>query len=425
MSFDFPYGKKDLKSLSPEFKISAVVADGMWYSLTKWRKIAKVTENEINKWVEENLASGYLLQSPTGAKSFRIAHDNVIDWHEEHGLEVGDPIFDFIYPARVWDGMTEVEGFLNAPLREIGVVTFECSSDVAAEVAVKLKYVARVRENEPGQYKAYCLSADYVKPIIQAVFNNYNVYKASRIYTRGSSKRRELVDFSSVFAHNMINFYRTAAKSLLKREMETIKIYVPEPQDQESQIVSWVLTAIEKFDETSSVPFNGYLNAVLPRWTYDLPNLKLGYNLSNFQRSRAKAIKSLREKTGRTDMNFSALQLSSEMGMRISDFTNLEERHHVWMKTKNASSITWEESSEEKSGEHILGAVGASTTSRTNFEQSHKLSHALVSAALKTNCFDDAMNIISQVGRDEINLNKISETSPEFIIELGAILGMD
>lgn len=280
MNSSFPYSKKDLKKLDPDFKIGAIVADGMWYSLTKWRKLAKVSEEEINSWVERHLENGYLIQSPTGAKSFRIPYHTVIDWHEEHGLEPGDQIFDFIFPTRLWDGMTEVEGFMKAPLREIGAVTFECTGSVAVEIIEQLRGIARVREIEPNKFKAYCLSVDYVKPIIQDVFSQHTVAEVSRIYSRSSSYRRELVDFSPNFVHHLTSFYRNFAKTLVRKEMDTIRIYIPEPQDQESQIISWVFTAIEKFDESASVPFSGYLNSVLNRWPYDLPNLHLGQDLS-------------------------------------------------------------------------------------------------------------------------------------------------
>lgn len=424
MSAIFPLTRKSLKDYEPDFRIEVIIADGMWYSLPKWRKLARVTEEEINSWVERNMEAGRLVQSPTGAKSFRYGKDAVLAWHEENNLEVGEQILDFIFPARIWDGKTEVEGFLEAPLREIGVVTFECTSKVAAEVTEALRGIARVRESDPGRYKAYSLSADFVKPIIQGIFAQYTVAEASRIYSRGSSKRREVVDFSDNFSHHLISFYRTFAKSLVKREMETIKIYIPEPQDQESQIISWVFTAVEKFDESSSVPFSGYLNSVLRRWPYDLPYLHLGRDLSFFQRDRAKAVARLREKNGRPDGVFSASVLADEMGMTHSAFTDLEEKHHVWMKTKNAASLTWDENSEEKGGETVMGAVGATSSSRSNSLQANRLSQALIEAALKTEQYEASFAVISQMGSDELDLVRLRTASPEFILELGTLLGL-
>lgn len=419
----FPYTKKDLKKLDPDFKIGAIVADGMWYSLPKWRRLAKVTEEEINDWVERHMNNGYLSQSPTGARSYRITHEQVLEWHREHGLEVGDQIFDFIFPARVWDGVTEVEGFLATPLRDIGIVSFRCTTQVANDVTEALRGIARVREAEPGLYKAYGLSANYIKPIITEVFARYPASEAYDTYSRGSSMRRELVDFSEPFAHHMISFYRAFAKSLLKKFMDTIKIYIPEPQDQESQIIAWVIEAIEKFDESASVPFSGYLNSAIKHRPYDLPNRQLGSDLSNYQRDRSRAVNRLREKLGDTSASFSATTLADEMGMRLSDFTTLEEKHHVWLKTKTATTLTWEENSEEKGGEQVMGS--AVTGSRqSDRKQCHALSAALIAAAIHTEKFEDAFSIISQMGAEEINLGKVKAASEDFILRLGVELGM-
>lgn len=421
----FPITRKDLKNLPASFRIEAIVADGMWYSLPKWRKFAKVTEEEIQSWVDEKLASGKLLQSPTGAKSYRYPYEEVCNWHEANGLAVGEQIFDFIFPARVWDGKTEVEGFLEAPLREIGVVTFECSAPVAKEITERLRGIARVRESDPGRYKAYCLTADYVRPIISEVFSKYTVAEASRIYSRGNSKRRELADFSERFAHHLVSFYKNFAKALVKKEMETIKIYIPDPHDQESQIVSWVLTAIEKFDESSSVPFSGYLNSVLRRWPYDLPNHHLGKDLSVFQRNRSKAVASLREKTGDPTGQFTAAELADEMGMTLSSFIDLEEKHHIWMKTKNATSLVWDENSEEKGGEQVLGALGDSSARKSNIAQANNLSKAIVAAALDTGQYADAFKVISQMGTEDLDQARLQSCTPAFILSLGNFLGME
>lgn len=421
---EFPINKKDFKGYPVDFRIEAIVADGMWYDLPKWRKLAKAPEEDILKWIEKKTAEGTLLQSPTGAKSYRYAKAEVIKWHEEHDLEVGEQVLDFIFPARLWDGKTEVEAFLESPLREIGVVTFECTEKPLNEIKELLKGVATVREEEPNKYKAYCLSADYVKPIIQEVFGRYSVADATRIYSRSFSRRRSMVDFSDNFAHHLIAFYKSFAKTLVKGEMETIKIYIPDPQDQESQIVDWVITAIEKFDESTSVPFSGYLHSVLKRWPFDLPYVHLGRDLSHFQRSRAKALTALRNKTGVPDGTFSATELAKEMGMRLSDFTDLEEKHHIWMKTKNASPLTWDENNEEKSGDEVMGHVGDTQTAKSNAEQANNLSRAIISAALGTSLFADAFVILSQMGTDEIDMGILQKASEEFVLELGAQLGV-
>lgn len=420
----FPISKKDFRKFEPDFRIEAIIADGMWYSLTKWRKLAKVSEAESNKWIDEKLKAGELVQSPTGAKSFRYPYEKVLQWHAEQGLEVGDQIVDFIFPARVWDGKTEVEGFEEAPLREIGVVTFECSADAAETVTEALRGIARVREVEPGKFKAYCLSADYIKPIIQEIFKSKTVAEFSRVYSRSSSYRREMVDFSEDFAHHLIQFYKGFAKSLVKREMETIRVYIPDAHDQESQIITWVITAIEKFDEASSVPFSGYLNSVLHRWPYDLPHLHLGKDLSMYQRSRAKAIARLRAKSGVPDGVFSAEELASEIGISNATFADLEEKHQIWMKTKSATTLAWGDNGEDKSGEQVMGHLGQGNARHTDVIKANALSVALLDAALESRKFDDAFMVISHMGLEVFPEDTLHKTSKKFTVSLARKLGM-
>jgi hypothetical protein len=424
----FPISRKDLKKYSSDFKLEAIIADGMWYSLPKWRKLSKVSEVEIQNFIGRNLNRGRLVQSKTGAKSFRYTYRAVLDWHARYGIKVGEPIFDFIFPARVWDRQTEVDGFNNAPLRDVGIITFECTATVMSEVRLALLGVAKIRSAGSGRYKAYCLSARYVKEIIQEVFDRHTISEASRIYSRSSSMRRELCDFSPRFAEHLILFYKGFARSLLKKEMETVRIYLPDPADQNAQILEWVITAIEKFDEASSVPFSGYLNAVLKRWPYDLPNHYLGKDLSIFQRDRSRAIKILKTRVG--DASFTSEQLASELGMKLVDFLDLEEKHHIWIHTKNASTLNWGDSGEEKQITDSQSEVDSKEDVKSeiadygNIIKANELSTAIIHAALKSGNFDDAYMIISQVDAGEIDPDIISKTSPMFIRELGAQLGI-
>lgn len=423
------YTKTSLKHKPVDFRIGAVVSDGMWYSLTKWRKIAKVTEEEINDWINDNLADGTLIQSETGAKSYRFPLESIQKWYDENNLEIGVQLIDSIFPPRIWDNMTEAEGFMDAPLREIGIVSFSGNTEIANKVSEALRGIAKVREFEPGRYKAYCLHASTVKGIIEDTLSELEKqprYKDMlkginrKTYSRSEAKRREIVDFTPEFARDLVMFYKTFAKTLVKREMETIQIFLPDPEDQESQITLWVLTAIEKFDESTAVPFSGYLNSVLKRWPYDLPSTHLGKDLSQFQRQRSKAVERLREKYG-DEKNFTNIELAEAMEMDQYHFNDLEEKHKVWTKSRKPTSLTWEENSDEKTPE----VPETTADNSTNILLAHKLSAAVVDTACSTGLYEDAFNILSQIDISEINMTKIDSVSDLFIQELGANFGME
>lgn len=417
------FTKDTLKNEPADFRIGAIISDGMWYSLPKWRKLARVTESEINEWIDEHLADGSLVQSATGAKSYRFPLSSISDWYDKHNLDVNGQLVDFVFPPRIWDNMTETEGFLSAPLREIGIVSFSASANSANEVINALRGVARVREFEPGRYKAYCLNASYAREIIEDELRKLNEDSGKKIYSRSEAKRREMSDFTTEFANGLVMFYKEFGKTLVKKEMETIKIFLPDPEDQESQILMWVLMAIEKFDESTSVPFSGYLNSVLRRWPYDLPSTHLGKDLSSFQRQRSKALVSLKEKFG--EKNFSNVDLADEMGLEQSKFNDLEEKHRVWTRTQNATTLTWEENSDEKiTNSNMSGGVSASSVA-TDINLANKLSFSVIQAALNTNQYNDAFSIISQIDISEINMGKIRSVSETFIQELGYLIGVE
>lgn len=418
------FNKDVLKKMPVDFRIGAVVSDGMWYSLPKWRKIAKVSEEEINKWIDEKLDEGVLLQSPTGAKSFRFPLQSIYDWYSDNQLEIGVQLLDSIFPPRIWDGMTETEGFLAAPLRKTGIVSFSCTSDVALEISNALRGIAKVRETDPGRYKAYCLSSSYVKEIVEEILKKYEPGLAARkIYSRSESKRREMVDFTPQFAYGMISFYKQFARTLVKRHMETISIFIPDPHDQDSQILLWVIAAVEKFDESASVPFSGYLNSLLNRRPLDLPVNHLGKELSSFQLARSRAITAMKARLS-DEKGFTNVQIAEAMGMEQMKFNDLEEKHRVWVRVRNATTLTWDENSDEKSIEsNMSGDLGAPSVS--DIVLANRLSASVVTAALNTGQFEDAFSIISQIDASELNMGKIEAVSESFIQELGLVLGVE
>lgn len=412
------YTRASLKKESPSFRIEAIISDGMWYSFSKWKRLAQVTDEELQEWIDRATESGDLIQSKTGAKSFRVGHEYIKDWHREHGAPENMQLLDFLFPPRIWGGMTEIEGFLEAPLREIGIVSFICASHVAEEVIEALRGIARVRVDQKGNYKAYGLSAGYIKEIIQKIFAKYPAMETDKIYSRNESKRREMVDFSSAYANSIVHFYVEFGKSLAKRQKETIQIFLPDYEDQRSQMVMWVITAIEKFDEFASVPFSGYLDSVLKRWPYDLPMLFLGKDLSTFQRERSRALTRLREKAGDEDgtTSFSAKAISEEMGLDSFEFTDLEESHKAWLRSQTATTLTWGETAEEKSSTNVMEPL---ETAESDLELASKISEAIVNAALKTGLYDDALVTASQIDLHDIDMRKLAELSQEFVVALG------
>ena len=159
----------------------------------------------------------------------------------------------------------------------------------------------------------------------------------TKVYSRQISRRREMIDFDPKFAFSLVNFYKELGKSFVKTSEKTISIYISSPEEQDAQVLMWVLEAIEKFDESASVPFPGYPDNVLKRWPYNLPSYFLGKELSQFQKDRAKAIDELKDEFG-AEQVFSYEDIADKMGISQDYFYDLEEKHKAWIGTKNAEA---------------------------------------------------------------------------------------
>lgn len=420
------YTRQQFNALPEDYRIGVIISDGMWYSVPKWRKLAKASEEGLNNWIDEHTNNGMLVQADAGARSYRFPRDSVFKWYEDHNLDIDEQLVDFLFPPRIWDDMTETEGFLAAPLREIGTVTFVCSTETSKYVAKKLQGIARVREIDPGVFKAFCLDSRMVKDLVEIALIEYGETQDKIQSTRPVIKRRELIDFSEEFAHGLVKFYREFGRTLVKASMNTIQIFLPEQEDQDAQVIAWVIEAIEKFDESSSVPFPGYLPSVLRRWPYNLPKIHLGNDLSNFQRERSRAITRLSTAAGIPVHDVDSRSLAKEMDIDHMSFLAMEERHKTWISVKHASTLSWGETGEERSGvsKGEANIRSSYAQSESDSAMAHKISMAALNAALRTDCFDDAYLLFSQIDSDELDLTRIQSASPTFIERLGVELGV-
>lgn len=419
------FDKQTFKEQSADFRISVIISDGMWLSQPKWRKLALVSEDELQDWIERKLRDNEIIQANTGAKSYRMSYDQIVAWYKKNGFEIGEQILSHIFPVRIWDNMTETEGFLSAPLRELSMVTFHSSRrDVVDKIRTKLSGVGRIRETSPGVYKVYALSASYVKERIEPILREaYG--KDTKLYSKNKSHRRELRDFPPHFSYQLIEFYQNFARSLVRGASETISIFIEEKEDQLSQLTMWVISAVEKFDEQLAVPFSGYLDTVLNRWVYDLPDEALGKELSHFQRQKSKAIRKLEKARigGEHNREFSNAEIAEIMEIDTGKYFELESRNKLWSRLKSSASLTWDDTSEEKRSEKI---VKAETIQRADNDimLASQMSEAAVTAALNTGDYESAFSLITQIDSDEMDTTRLNNLGVDFVKDFGAQMGL-
>lgn len=408
--------KKQFNAQDDIWKIEAVIHDGNWYDPEKWAKVAKVDEKTLLAWIEDN--KDILIESGLG--SYRVGYDEIIRWYEQEGIDVEESIVPSNFPPKLWGGTTETDVFSNAPRRRVGTISFKVDNDEILDRCVEiLKGVGKVMPDEEGRYRAYGLSAIHMKNLLSKGLTE-SEFESLDVKTRAILLQRELVDLPPEWLSEAITFYANIfAPSILKSAMPTISIYLPNKEDIHSQIVIWVITAMKKFDENASVPFSGYLSSVLRHWPYDLPNEFLGKDLAKFQRERKKAIELIKEEGYKGD-NISIETLAEKMDIPKDEYIELNSEHENWLAEKNATTLTWEDSSNEKKGE-LLGSEAAV---KNDVEKMATISLAAVRAGIETKDWDSMITVISQIDKSDIDKDINEKLSSEFLASFAKNLGL-
>lgn len=408
--------RKQFNAQDDIWKIEAVIHDGNWYDPEKWAKVAKVDKKTLLAWIEDN--KDILIESGLG--SYRVGYDEIIRWYEQEGIDVEESIVPSNFPPKLWGGTTETDVFFNAPRRRVGTISFKVDNNEILDRCVEiLKGVGKVMPDEGGRHRAYGLSAIHMKNLLSKGLTE-SEFESLDIKTRAILLQRELVDLPPEWLSEAITFYaNTFAPSILKSAMSTISIYLPNKEDIHSQIVVWVITAMKKFDENASVPFSGYLSSVLRHWPYDLPNEFLGKDLAKFQRERKKAIELVKEEGYKGD-NISIETLAEKMDIPKDEYIELNSEHENWLAEKNATTLTWEDSANEKKGK-LLGSEAAV---KVDIEKMATISLAAVRAGIETKDWDSMIAVISQIDKSDIDQDINEKLSSEFLVSFAKNLGL-
>ena len=232
-----------------------------------------------------------------------------------------------------------------------------------------------------------------------------DILKNINFRSRQSVLWRNITDFSEEFIVEFLDFYLDYAKGLLKNHNKTIEIFIPNYQDRELKIQEWILRAAGKFDEKQCVPFSGYLANVLQRWPYDLPNMELGLELAKFQRVRTKAINKIIQERESEDYTEEEIQIM--LPYTKEDYYRLLSEHDRWNNIRTASSITWDEKGNEKSGVNIFDNK---ESEKIKINLANKLSISLFKTAIETNDYKSLFKVIQNFKGDssipKIDLNE-------------------
>lgn len=399
-------------SESPEWRIEAVIHDGNWYDFEKWKKVSKVKDSELNSWIEKNREKLIVSEQ----NSYRVGYDEIIAWYQKEELDLESSIVPNNFPPKLWGKTTETDVFLSAPRRRVGTVTFSThNKSLYLKCKEILKGVGKIIPDSDGRYKAHGLSSTHMKNLLMKGLTEEE-FESIDLKTRSSIMQRELADLPEDWLEEALDFYaNTFAPTILRSSMSTISIYLPDRHDIHSQTLVWVINAMKKFNEDASVPFSGYLSKVLRFWPYDLPDERLGKDLARFQRERKRAIDEAISISGDKESGdkVSISVIAALMGMDLNDYIELNNQHENWLSEKNATSLMWEDSSNEKKGE----MVGVEERTEDDIKKLSKISIAAVKAAVDSEDWDSAYRVISSIDQDDFNEHLREELSDKFLVE--------
>lgn len=402
--------KKWFAQQDETWRIEAVIHDGNWYDKTKWAKISKVNITKIDDWVKRN--EDILIKSDIN--SYRVDYDEILRWYKKENIKLDKNIIPNNFPPKIWAGKTETDVFLEAPRRRVGTVSFVANTpEILSRCIQVLKGTGKVMPDKDGRHKAHGLSALHMKNLLSKGLSQKE-FDSLDIKTRAVLMQRELIDLPEEWLKNAVEFYaKRFAPNELKSSLSTISIYLTNEDDVASQTAIWVIQAMKKFDESASVPFSGYLSTVLKHWPYNLPDEHLGKELSRFQRERKRAIdEAIAE--GYSNENVPIEVIAEIMDISISDYIELTGEHETWLAEKNATTLTWEDSSNEKQGT----LIGDKVTIQGDRSKMANLSLATVKAAVDTSEWESAYEVIFQIDQCEIDEEIRSKLSESFLESL-------
>lgn len=404
-----PLSKARFYRLPAEVKFEDALSDGVFYNADKLAKVCREQVEKCQQWLDRKVAEGLLVRYKDGSGNYRMPYRNVIEHYKKRGLPLDKPIAVHLYAPRVWGEMTEAEGFLKAPLKEVSYVTFKTfDMEIVGKIIEALRGVAKVKIVEPGVYRAYCASSKYVRSIIVDAVGGPSVARSLSVRGRNAVMRREFVDLDPDFAEGMLLFYIDFARLFTKGHKETINLFL-ERNEQGSQMAMWVLQAIEKFNEAESVPFSGYLASVLQRWPYDLPSEALGADVARYQRRRKKML----ERTGRTSVDH---ELAAEhLGLSVQQVRDYETRHLSWLDVLSAKPLIWDDSAEEKVSEGSVFSVEDDDAGREARLLSHNVSRAALSAVALSGALKDLTTFIQLASEDDLAPESLSVLDPRTV----------
>jgi hypothetical protein len=193
----------------------------------------------------------------------------------------------------VFGGIPEADGWALAPIATLDRVHFRVDRELPlAEFRADLPDGVTVTYDQgdglyrvDGQPGSAAVLADWVRAWCAR-------HGCATVGLRAETdiRRRAPRDLPPAFLADLCRHYGPVSLKRLQRNMSTVRLHLPDPDDLGQQVYEWVLKAVSQYDESKGVPFGAFLATQLSKWVHDLGRNAHGRTAADTEHKQQKAI---------------------------------------------------------------------------------------------------------------------------------------
>lgn len=266
------------------------MSDGQWHPMSKIMRLNGAnfgSQKTLAKLVEKMHAESTLISGSNN--SYRMTREALESWRLSRGLSMQASPRDMSAP-RFFGGILEDDGWLRAPLREMEVVHCHASETAASIIRDRVGLHGMTLYNFEGLVRIFALDGSAAYQLLKDLKEEMPDLGISGIRIDKNVRRRELCDLPPRFIHDLAEFYGVFAFTLLRKSMSSVRKHISDTDDLQQQVYLWIIDAVQRYDEATSIPFAAYLHSAINRWVHDLSRKSFGRAVadSELQISRAR-----------------------------------------------------------------------------------------------------------------------------------------
>lgn len=337
--------KINLNSITPfNRKILDELSDGQWHPFNKINKNIDHDETKNAQEFRQMLETGLkelvninLIQEGNN-NSYRFNSEVLFIWREISGNPKLD---EKQYLPRTFGGILEDDGWCLAPLKDYDLVHFKADSSLSrqtihAVVGGKITLI----QAENNLYRVFSKNGEQVIDKIRTLKESHPHYGIRSMRLEKNLKRRDLEDLPAAYLSDLCKYYGKFSKVLLRPYTSVITKHIPDHDDIQQQIYLWVLDAVQRYDDTTSIPFAAYLGSSLTKWVHNLNRNAFGRSVADAELKHTRAITNFKNTHGREP---SVEELAEILQIEVSSVRKESMVINTVVNLRNVSTIQTEE----------------------------------------------------------------------------------